>query len=433
MTIIKCVNCDATQTAKPSKKGEAKLPPGWKNHGGKILCKNCKNKLFMLRSITIPVSGPVGSDWKDLREALKKCWEDSTSLANWTVTELARHDTPRTAEQTKLGAVPSIYLYPGARKVVPDMSPTSLNSLIRTVQQTYNKKRFDILWLRKASLPAYRYPVPYPVHNQSWECVKGIGGEPCIKVSLAGTKFTLKLAGGFRQRRKIEAFWKIYSGLAIPGELAILSQEVTKSAHRNGTISRDSGGGRKTNSRVMIKMVAYFPKEESKKDIDKIMYLKTTGSAFFEYKVGSDGESRYIYADHVRRWERQHAERNRRLAHDMKYEKRWPTEVRKKVNESQEKRSSKYHDRINTFVHESTKMIAEYAKRQHVFKLIYDDSDKRFAKSFPWFQVKEKLKYKLDERGIDVEFIEEGEKKDLQVVPEANRKGKRNSKPRVSS
>lgn len=431
MSIIKCGNCDATQDAKPSKKGEAKLPPGWKSHGGKIYCKTCKNKMFMLRSITIPVSGPVGADWNDLREALKKCWEASTALANWTVTELARHDTPRTPDQVKISKAPNEYLYPAARKVVPDMTPTSLNSLIRTVQQTYNKKRFDVIWLRKASLPYYRYPFPYPVHNQAWKCVRGTGGEPCVELPLAGKKFVLRLAGGFRQRRKIEAFWKIYGGLAIPGELAILGQEVTKSAHRNGTTNREPGGGCKVHSRVMVKLVAYFPKEESKKDVDKVMYCKTTGGAFFEYKVGSDGEPRYLYADHVKRWERQHSERNRRLAHDMKYEKRWPTEVRKKVNESQDKRSSKFHDRINTFVHEATKMIAEYAKRQRVCKVIYDDANKSFSKTFPWFQVKEKLKYKLDERGIDVVILSKEEKEDVPTVPVADKR-KGGKRPRIS-
>src|SRR5258708_35044513 len=102
-----CNGCDA-KAKKP------RLPRGWKRHQGETLCKQCWNKRYVLKAIAFPVAGPVGISWEEFRKILDQCWADSTGLANWTVNELLKADTPRHPNDEKIGKHPHPYLYPGA-------------------------------------------------------------------------------------------------------------------------------------------------------------------------------------------------------------------------------------------------------------------------------------------------------------------------------
>jgi len=58
-------------------------------------------------------------------------------------------------------------------------------------------------------------------------------------------------------------------------------------------------------------------------------------------------------------------------------------------------------------------MLAKFAERRGVATVVWDDSNQGFIDQFPWYQLKQMLKYKLNERGI--EFTEVTEKKETKT------------------
>ena len=395
---MKCGTC-------PAERNGDRAGGGWKNHVGRYWCPDCWRRSFMLRAITVPIAGPVDCDWAELRTVLKSCWAAATSLANWATTELYRHDVVRTPDMGRLGKYPvRLYLYPDARRVVPEMDPTSVTALLQAVEGKYRKRRLAVVWARSESLPNYRYPVPYPVHNQAWSASRGEGGETLLSVRLGGARRTLRLRGGPDFRRQLRAVQRLIDGEAIAGELALYEVPVSANANRAGGEERAAGGGRRHATRIMAKMVLWLPKEQ-RTPRGGTLFVHNEADSFWVYHV-DHGEPHYLRADHVKRWVADARRLRQRMADDLKHEKRWPKDVRRRMVESQEARLRKQHHRLDSFVHESTVMLSKFAERQGVSTVVYDMTVKSFADSFPWHMVRERLAYKLDERGITLEVVE---------------------------
>jgi len=409
---IRCSRCNREQQTKAAKDGGGKLPPNWKRYGSpeEIWCRDCWHKSFILRAVTIPVASVIDGEWPEFLATLKPLWKAACDISNWAVTELARHDTPRTAAMERLAKMPELYLYPGAREVAPNLDPSSVVAVLHAVEGKYRKARLKTLWFRTASHPVYRYPCPLPIHNQSWRCEEGSGGRAMIAVRINAVWWRLAL-GTARHRMLLGAWRQVLSGRAVQGELALIGQEVTASDHRQNGEIRQPGGGRRKTLRIMAKMVAWFPRKEEQ-NRRGMLCVRTASDHFWVYHVGIDGEPRYLDAQHVRRWVAKHKRHNAALANDLKHEKRWPKAIRQQAGERQDIWCDKEKDRIDTFIHEATAMLANFADRQNVAIVQYDPGDKSYVESFPWHQLEEKLSYKLDERGIELVILKDGKQPD---------------------
>lgn len=393
---MQCALCAREQETKTDR-----LPPGWKRHQDRIWCRDCWGQSFILRAHTVPVAGPVDAEWADLRAALKQAWEDSTSISNWAVLELARNDTPRLPCHEKLGPMPKLYLYPGARQAAPSCSPQSVTAILHAVEGKYRKSRLAVLWHRSQSLPFYRYPVPYPVHNQGWSCTRTEKGEPCVTFRMGDRRWLLRLRAGKEFRRQLAAWKQIIDGEAVQGELALIGQWTNAGDHRNGTEARNPGGGARRQLRIMAKMVGWFPRKPSR-GLNGTLYARTSHPHFLAYHVGADGEPKHLHATHVRRWEAQHRRRLETISDDTKYEKRWPRATRQNMLAAQDVWVKHYRDRLAAFTHESSAMLAAFAARAGVAAVELDTTDRAFCERFPWHEFIEKLRYKLETYGIDL-------------------------------
>lgn len=396
---MKCAKCDKERETKTDR-----LPPGWKRWRDQIWCQTCWHGAYRLRAATIPVAGPVDAEWDDLRAVLKECWAQATGIANWAVTELARNDMPREHDQTRIAKAPKLYLYPGARKVEPACNPQSVVAILHAVEGRYRKARLATIWDRTQAHPVYRFPQPYPVHNQGWSCLRGPGDTPCITVRLGDRRWVLRLRGGQEFHRQLAVWKQIALGQACQGELSLIGQWVEKTDHRPAAEMREPGGGPRRQLRVMVKMVAWLPRT-ARQGLEGTLYIRTSHPAFLMYHVGRDGEPRYLHAEHVKRWEAQHRRRLQAMADDLKYEKRWPAQMRRNMLAAQDRWVAKYRDRLDSFTHETTAMLAGFARRQGVATVVLDLTDQSFCERFPWHSLREKLAYKLDAFGIDCEII----------------------------
>lgn len=373
---IRCDRCGRERETKPTAKGEPRLPGGWKRHMGAIWCDACWRASFVLRAITLPIAKPLGADWKELRAALKECWGSATQLANWAVTELAKADAVRTPDMDKLPPMPRVYLYPGAREILPEMDTGSVVSLLQAVEKRYRAARYDVVWRRAASLPTFRYPIPYPVHNQRWSVREDEGKGLILTAPLGGRRWDLILKTGGRWRQRA-AVRRLIAGEAVAGELAIYER----------------------GSHVMAKMVMWLPVERpDQRELSGTLYVRTSEDAVWTYHV-EDEEPRYLYADQVRRWLAAYKRRSERAAHDLKREKRQPVHVRRRYLQDIEPMRRKHRARMDSWTHEATAMLLGYAVRRRVACVVYDDSVTSYA-DLPWHRLRELLSYKLDAYGI---------------------------------
>ncbi len=150
-------------------------------------------------------------------------WAATTACANWMMTELYTRDCRRN-EQDKMPRMERVYLYPEARIKWPQLPSSSVASIEQTIQRKYRAIRYKVIWTAAASLPAHRYPIPFPVPSKSWS-IEVDGESPVVTARIGERRFQLRLRGGVQYRRQLAAMRQMASGEAARGELAILRRK----------------------------------------------------------------------------------------------------------------------------------------------------------------------------------------------------------------
>ncbi len=371
----------------------ARLGGGWKEHAGRLWCPKCWHAAFIMRCVTLPVAGPVDAEWTDLRAALKTCWTMSTQLANWTMRELRTKDFVRTPAMTKIPKMPTLYLYPAARETVPGMDSASVVAVLHAVEGTYREKRFEMLWYNRTSLPTYKYPVPYPVHNAGWTVEGDADGGLFVNARLAGTRFKLRLRGGREFGRQIAVVRQLIDGTALQGELSFYQTSARKSDHRPS--ATETGPA----TRLMAKMAVWVPRP-AKKERSGVLILKTLPDSLLTWTIAGSDRVEHFHADHARRWVAEHRRRLDRTNDDTKREKRIPKRTLEQFGERRRWWVTKHRDRMKTLTHEASAMIAGICDRRKIAEVQYDDTCHDYITEFPWHELKSKLQYKLTGLGV---------------------------------
>jgi hypothetical protein len=232
-------------------------------------------------------------------------------------------------------------------------------------------------WRCSGALPTYRYPQPFPVHNQSWSG-SIFEDRPQVSVRIADRRFVLRLKGGSRFRRQLDAYRAIVSGEAARGELALYR----------------AGDGKQ----LLCKMVVWLPRGKAP-TAEGTLYVRTAPSALL-IAVSAKDEALWRYnADHVKQWTAEHRRLLQCWAEDSKFECRSVARFQGR----REAATRKYHNRMRSLADEVAHSLAAYARRRHFAAVEYNDSERSFCPDFPWRSMSERLKSKLDEFGI--EFI----------------------------
>jgi len=305
-----------------------------------------------------------------------------------------------------------VYLYPEARLRFPRLAAQSVASLDHAVLGRYRKCRYGLIWTGNESLPTYRYPVPYPMHNQGWRPEYSGDGEPVVHVRIQGSRWMLGLRRGRQYRRQLAGFGELVNGDAIRGELSLYRRRASSGDHRSGVLERDAGG-QKTATRVLCKMVAWFPR--SAKPVLAGNLLVVAGEDDALLAACRRGRERVwmLHADHAWRWIAEYRARLQRWADDQKGGSRRPRfESRRKAS------TAKFQRRMDSLVHEASTKLANYAARQRVAVVRYDDHEPTRA-HFPWHELRKRIRYKLDDRGIRMELVStDSDEADDREVPD---------------
>lgn len=377
---LSCTKCEKAREVKPTAAGAPRTPAGWKHIGTEYTCPECWRERYLLRAVTLPVVSPLDCKWEDLDGALKLMWRETTRASNWMMTQCYTRDIRREPDVAKMPPMPRIYLYPEARVLFPSLPPQTVASLEQAIQRRYRKLRYEIIWTCGRSLPSFRYPTPFPVHNQSWHADERpeLKGVPIVSIRIAESRYALRLKGGAQMRRQLQAFRQIANGSAHPGELAVF---------RRGL-------------RTMVKMVAWLPRAGGRPELSGTLTVKTTSDSLL---VAINGKNEALWkfnGDHVRRWVAEHRRMLQRLAEDSKCENRPVPSFAARREDA----CRKFSDRMASGCHEAASYLEGYAERGNFRTVRYDDSDHSFCPEFQWARLRSLIIEKLDAFGIRLEL-----------------------------
>lgn len=458
---LACTGCAASVQANRTKADNARLPRGWKRVGGETLCGPCVKARFRVLAVELPVMDVVGEGqtWEAFAATVADCWEHSTALANWSVDTLHANDVRRKPADTKLAKMPNVYLYGIFNREYHDRTfwtgaAGQANCVLKTAERYYRKDRWHVLWAHRRNLRQYRFPYPYPVDQDGWGVEYGATGEPLASVSFPGGRLTLRLRQGPEWRRQLALFRQIAEGRTLNCEAQVLGRKIGGTSGKVVEFKRP-GSPYKELFRVMLKLVAYFPRGETGERRGTVMQLRTDKEHFLiadvdgrepwilnaEHLRRQEGEARAEESRHERRIGRladadakrqaerklgllarqieRHADYLQRMSDDTKYEKRWPKDVRVRLNQARELRCDKQHHRLDSSIKEVAALTVNYAKRQHVSEIRYDGVDRGYLLSFPWSRLETQLKAKADEAGIDfVKVAASGEEAETEEAGE---------------
>lgn len=376
-----CADCQRTQKAKPDKRGGIKLPLRWKREqaSSKLYCHLCWRKRYLLRALTFPVASPIrrgeqAGTWKELEADLRPMWATTTAASNWMMTQCYVRDAqPRVSGQEKIPPMPRVYLYPEARVLFPELPPQSIASLEQAVQRKYRAMRFDVSWRSSASLPTMRYPQPYPVPNQRWRFEINEQNQPLVFFRIGETNWELRLKSGFRYRRQIDGL----RHMAERGEMAILKAN-------DGTI--------------LVKLVGWLTRPSVEAKSAETLFVRT-GKDHLLSALDTKGDRLWVEnCDQLPRLAAAHRKQLQRFSEDQKAEQR-------PVPAFQAQRHlavQKYHRRTHSAIQEVASHLANFAARRRYRQVEYNDTE-RWLSEFPYFQLEERIKIKLDEKGIAFE------------------------------
>ena len=364
-----------------------RMPRGWKRRAEEVFCQNCWCERYMLRAVAIPIASPLGeTTWKDFDADLHRMWAATTNCSNWMLTELYAHDVRRDGSSpSKMPRMEHTYLYPGARARFPELPSQSVASLEQAITQKYRATRYDVVWRSSAVLPTYRYPAPFPIHNQSWHIRFDDDNRIALSVRIADHRIELRLKGGpqfHRQRRAVE---QMVRGEAIRGECAI---------YKRGTAT-------------MAKMVAWLPRPEGSAPKSGSLIVRT-GNDSLLIAVNAKDERVWVWnADQVRRWHAEHRRQLERWSDDQKAENRPVPDFAARRQAA----AQKYNHRMDAACHQGSAYVAGYAARRRFAAVSYDDRETSFCPDFPWARLRTLLAQKLDAHRIEFIPVASGEVK----------------------
>lgn len=399
-------DCSICKIGKETK--STRLPNGWRAHPQTKLpvCSPCWKKLYMPRTITLPIAGPLnGECWPELRTSLLTAWSAATRLSNWAARQLLKNDAEPISTMDRCPKMNPIYLYGMFNEGYADRAEwdgmaASAQCVLRAVESDYREKRIDAVWRSNRNVDTYRWPQPYPVHNQNWSIARNEHGVITVDLPLVGSRWTLRVRNdasiSARCRGMLNA---CFDGSAVLGEAKLYSRTVGPNDDRNGIYLRNPAGGESRMYRVLIGIPGWFPRGQFADEREGELHLHT-GNDSFLYAEQEGYDIWTINGDAMRQRIFAYARFRHRLAEDTKQERRVPKRRKRQILDAGERRAIKENDRAKSFREEKTTHVAELARRRKVEQVIYHGGDAGFMLSFPWFMWVKRLQDKLEERGI---------------------------------
>jgi hypothetical protein len=349
-------------------------------------CPACKGTSFSLRALILPVARPENASWPELRAHLKTQWVETTRCANWMISELYARDIRRQPDDERLAPMPPVYLYPEARELFPLLSAQAVAALAQDILRRYRASRLDLLWSRRSSLPAYRYPVPLVVPTQAWSLTSS-QGRWIVSARIGEARWQLALRGGREMRRQSRRLDQLTAGEAERGSLTIYEAACPGSTHHAGAVA----GG----TRVMVKIAAWLPKTDiaigngvlhAGTDVDAVL------RAHPRWRIDPAPLRGVLAAEERRR---------AALLTNLQIARLHSGQRRDGLERALRELSRRSQERLSSACRTYAAHLAEHALTRRAKAVHYDDCVRPALAHFPWERLRRRIAEKLDEHRIE--------------------------------
>jgi hypothetical protein len=432
---VQCAVTGRVVKVNPRVDGTPSIPMGWKIIKGKAYSSEGVQKAFVRLSHTISVAGVAlgyGPDgwptneaaaaaWKEFRKAFRVSSRQSAELMNEAMRRMVLADTAPVERKEdggfKLPAYPATPgLYEALRREYPDVDSQTVGSLLIKVRSRYNEDRFDVRVRRSMSVPSFKVPAPVPCPPAEIYTAGVDGQLLLVKLRMAGQRFTLRLAGGSNWERQTKG---IREAMA-EGDLGeVVVREVAVADYGNQPKARKGNGpGRNmTPTRLMVTVAVLVPRPK-KVERTGTLRLSTGGSAFWHVTINGTAQPPY-HESQALRWGSQyrrmvagapaasagHADDLQGFADDQKHDRRFPRRERLDIQGAREKAVRRYRHQISDLCNKMVRSIILLCQRRRIGTVVYEDTDRSYMPSFPWFRLRNQLRHKLEAENIDVTVV----------------------------
>lgn len=400
-----CSQCGAARQVKPTSTGIPRTPKGWKNKATGVVCSDCQKHAFRIRAVDFTIAGILdGGTWAEFLQACKASWSQAAAYKNTVMSMLWVRDYRRKTGDVKLPAMPPIgtggvYRMVNESGQHAEIDSGTRASLARSTEAIYQSQRYELLWTMERSLSNFRYPQPYPIRKQETRIELGPDNEMLLSLRLGGRWWQIRLRGGNRMRSRTDDFRLLASGQATLDDVELIrTMESASNGGKTGT-DHNPETGRKETIGVRVKIVGWFPRTPSTAGTG-VLHVRTAADAFV-IATHNDGlhDPWILHGQNITRAIARHRRWLVAQSDDRKFERRRPKRARSRYNAGTQARAFRHCEVAKSWLHESTRQVANLAIRQRV-GIVKFERQVTNVESFPWHQWQAMLGEKLVSAGI---------------------------------
>lgn len=356
-----------------------KLKHGYKRVNGEVLSPDQFGERFVRRIIVLPIHKPCGDVmWKDFGKAADDTFREGARIGNLAMRMFSQADklpdAPKDGGKVKLPKweVDQNAVYAMARQICPAYPSGSVSDLLQRLRGIYQAARFDMMVTFKKSLPSFtRGRLPLSIRAQDWQAEKDADGNLFVWLRLGS-----KIAEGLRgQRLKLQLRRANHHAHAAIYE-KIIAGEVQSADAKLKPLGDGLG----------LAVTVMLPRK-AKGTNDGVLMVRTDPESLLVWNHGGDDERPPLHADQLKRMLAARTRQNQRWSDQLKFEKRWPAHVRRRMNQRHDAECRRWNDRITGFIRLMARITIEFAKRRGCGKLVYDDHERSFAPLFAWAEL----------------------------------------------
>lgn len=350
------------------------------------------------RTITVKVAEVLsGGSKQEFYAELRELLDLSRRAANLVMTACLRSDE---AFATK-GDIPvKINAYAAVNKLLGKGQSRVAASISRQVEKKYFQDRNSAADGRKSIANFRSFPLPLLCNSSTKNIRISVEGQNVVAEIKLKKWWKIRFAGGSNQRFKLGG---IKNAIAMSNN-PISSKTVARGKNK-GQQKIVYGGF--TDSKIwMQKNVAIIgvgvrmPAASKNDGFEGVLKVRTSIDNLLVASRSYAETPWVITGDKALKKISERDRKYRRLSQDRKS----GTE-RKKIRELQAKISDGWQSWINSFVHEISSHVVQYAKRRKVEKIELDCTVQSFMPRFPYFMLSERLAYKCEDAGIGFENV----------------------------
>jgi hypothetical protein len=321
------------------------------------------------RTISIPVAEIIeGGTKQEFYADLRKTLGLSVRMANIAATECLRQDD---LSRDKCG---KIYTYPSISNLAPGVTFAAA-SIARSVESLYRQNRFQVRIGNRSSQTFRSQPWPL-VNNKSRKTLQLTCESEFLtaRIKLLGGWWTVRLAGGSAYRDQVRG----------------LRKAIESNSYGDSKIWVDR-------KHKAILGIACDISIAERKSLSGCMTVSSSRDHLLVATFERSDVPFVVNADVCKQWQSEANKRYQRLRQDRKSDAN-RRRIRREMNDI----SAKMNRRMKTLCHEVASRIVNKAIRMNVAEIKLDLTIKSYTKSFPWFDLAGKIKYKAESAGIKV-------------------------------